>query len=138
MTNSDSTTRRVIALQDFHIPLARAYTVNLSSTVQDAVEVMDQHNIDQVPVVDADFDGAMVVTRRMVAMVQLTARTDTPVGVVLSEHSNDPKQRTRATTPLTEAAALLIEYDWVLTTDRDGNPVGLATVGDALRALLKG
>ncbi len=134
---SHSTGGRAITLQDFHIPLDDAHTVNLSNTLQDVVEVMDRHNIDQVPVVDANYDGAMVVTRRGVATVPPTDRKATPVQVALGEHNNDPNQRVRATTRLAEAKERLIEYDWVLTTDEDGNPIGIATVGDALRAALK-
>ncbi|MYC84850.1 MAG: CBS domain-containing protein [Acidimicrobiia bacterium] len=130
--------RRAITLLHFHIALDEAHTVTLSDTLQDVERVMDRHNIDQVPVVGAEFDGAMVVTRRGVATVSPTERADTPVSVALQEHSNDPNQRVRASTLLAEAAECLIEYDWVLTTDEEGRPMGLATVGDALRAALKG
>ena len=141
MTTTDINTTKLavghgVTLQDFHIPLDDAYTVTLSATLQDAVDIMNLHEIDQVPVVDADYDGAMVVTRRGVALVPPTDRSATPVAVALAEHSNDPNQRVPASTPLTEAADCLIDYDWVLTTDEDGRPVGLATVGDALRAAL--
>jgi len=60
------------------------------------------------------------------------AREVTLVQDVLEEHSNDPNQKLLAT-PLVEAKKHLIDYDWVLTVDRDDNPIGLATVGDALR-----
>ena len=126
-----------IELRNFHIPLEDAYTVNLSDSLGDAVGVMDRHNIDQVPVVDASYDGAMVVTRRTIATVPPTDRRTTLVQDVLAEHINDPKQRVQATTRLPDAQELLIEYDWVLTTDQDGKPIGLATVGDALRAAIK-
>ena len=88
-----------ITLQDFHIPLKKAYTVSLSNTVKEVVEVMDRHNIDQVPVVDANYDGAMVVTRRGIATVAPITRGVTYVQDVLEEHSNDPNQRLLATTP---------------------------------------
>ena len=130
-------TIQTITLQDFHIPLQKAYTANLSNTVKEVVEVMDRHNIDQVPVVDANFDGAMVVTRRGIATVAPIARGVTYVQDVLEEHSNDPSQRLLATTPLTDARQLLVDYDWVLTVDQQGRPIGLATVGDALKVLLK-
>ena len=129
---------QAITLHDFHIPLDEAYTVTLSDTLEDVVEVMDRHNIDQVPVVDANFDGAMVVTRRGVATVPPAERGATPVAVALEAHSNDPNQRVLASTRLAEATESLIEYDWVLTTDDEGQPIGLATVGDALRAVLSG
>ena len=128
---------QAITLHDFHIPLDKACTVTLSDTLQDVVELMDLHNIDQVPVVDAEFDGAMVITRRGVATVPPTERGATPVTVALGQHSNDPNQRLRASTPLTEATERLIEHDWVLTPDEEGRPIGLATVGDALRTVLK-
>lgn len=141
-TGISSTGRRgvgqAITLHDFHIPLDDAYTVTLSDTLEEVVDIMDRHNIDQVPVVDADFDGAMVVTRRGVATVPPSERGSSPVAVALGTHSNDPNQRVLASTLLAEATESLIEYDWVLTTDDDGQPIGLATVGDALRAVLSG
>lgn len=124
-------------LQDFHIPLDEAYTVRLFNTVTEVVEVMDRHNIDQVPVVDASYDGAMVVTRRGIATVAPAARGMTHVQDVLKEHSNDPNQRLLATTLLVDAKQDLIDHDWVLTVDQDDHPIGLATVGDALKELLK-
>lgn len=136
-TENGTSSRLVITLQDFHIPLEEAFTVTLSNTLEYAVEVMDLHNVDQLPVVDTDYHGAMVVTRRMIATVQPSARESTLVQDVLGAHSNDPDQRAHATTSLAEAKRLLIKYDWILTTDDDNNPVGLATVGDALNELLK-
>lgn len=127
---------QAITLKDFHIPLRKAYTVKLSNTVYEAALKMDQHNVDQLPVVDADYHGPMVVTRRGIATVAPMAREVTYVQDVLEEHSNDPNQRLLATTPLAEAKRHLIDYDWVLTVDREDNPIGLATVGDALRELL--
>ena len=142
MTAHDSSTSRstdvqAITLENFHIPIDRARTVNLSATVKDAACVMDDHNIDQVPVVDVDYGEPMVVTRRMIAAVDLTVRAKTPIQVVLKEHSNDPAQRLLSTTLLADAMEALIYYDWVLTTDEHGKPVGLATVGDALREVLE-
>ena len=140
MTVTDCTTRgssdRGITLGDFHILLESAKTVNLLNTLDDAVEIMDSYNIDQLPVVDPNYHGAMVVTRRAIATVPPSARGGMRVQDVLKEHSNDPNQRARSTTPLLEARQRLIDHDWILTTDEDDNPVGLATVGDALGKLL--
>ncbi len=134
--NSATATDPAITLQDFHIPLDEAYTVELSDTVEKAQSKMNEHNVDQLPVVNANFYGPMVITRRAIAAVVPSARSATFVQDALQEHSNDPQQRIKATTSLGKAKRLLIEFDWVLTTDKDDQPMGLATVGDALRELL--
>lgn len=134
-TSGDGATRQEITLEDFHIPLEEAFTVQLTDTLECAVEVMDRHNVDQLPVVDAICQGAMVVTRRVIGRFPLSVWGGVVVQDALEQHRNDPIQRVRATTSLADATDLLIKYDWLLTTDEDDNPVGLATVGDALNAL---
>ena len=133
--NDNGAAREEITLGDFHILLKEAFTVRPTDTLEYAVEVMDHHNVDQLPVVAASDHGVMVVTRRMIGKTPLSTWGEVLVQDALKEHSNDQNQRVRATTSLTEATELLIKYDWLLTTDKDDNPVGLATVGDALNAL---
>lgn len=134
-TSGDRVTRQGIILEDFHIPLEKAFTVQLTDTLECAVEVMDRHNVDQLPVVDAICHGAMVVTRRVIGRFPLSAWGGVFVQDALEQHSNDLIQRVRATTSLADATDLLVKFDWLLTTDESDNPVGLATVGDALNAM---
>ena len=123
-----------VTLEDFHIPFDRVFSVDASTSVQGALGIMDHYNVDQVLVSDSLGDDALVVTRRMVAAARVTHWEDTPVTALL-ESSKDPRQLLPASRSLSAAAEDLIEHDWVITT-REGQPVGLATVGDALRAAL--
>ena len=56
-TNGDGAARQGITLKDFHIPLEETFTVKLTDTLEYAVEVMDHHDVDQLPVVDASYHG---------------------------------------------------------------------------------
>lgn len=126
--------RRETVLEHFHIPFDRVFSVHASASVRDALGIMDHYNVDQVLVSDSPGDDPLVVTRRMVAAAGVIQWKDTPVTALL-ESSKDPRQWLPASTSLSAAAEDLIEHDWVITT-REGQPVGLATVGDALRAAL--
>ena len=121
-----------ITLGDFHRRFdgPHIYTVGPSDTVEQAEEIMDDHNIDQVPVLDPKSDPR-VLTRRMVSRVRPVEGTAMRVADV--SDINDPPRLLPASRPLPDAAAVLIEHDWVLTTDDNGVAVGLATVGDAFR-----
>lgn len=110
------------------------YTVEPSYTVEQAEDIMDNYNIDQVPVLDPKSDPR-VLTRRMVSRVPLGERTSERVDDV--PDINDPPRLLPASRLLSDAASKLIEHDWVLTTDSNGVAVGLATVGDALRTAME-
>ena len=112
----------------------RIHTVKPSDTVEQAEEIMDDHNIDQVPVRDPK-SNTRVLTRRMVSRIRLAERTTVRVAEV--PDINDPPRMLPASTPLADAVCVLIKHDWVLTTDSNGEAVGLATVGDALKAAMK-
>ena len=124
-----------ITLGDFELRFdePRIRTVKPSATVERAEEIMDDRNIDQVPVLDPKSDPR-VLTRRMVSRVRLVERTATRVDEV--PDINDPPRMLAASTPLADAVCVLIEHDWVLTTGSNGVAEGLATVGDALRAAM--
>ena len=124
-----------ITLGDFHRRFdgPHIYTAEPSDTVEQAEEIMDHHNIDQVPVLDPKSDPR-VLTRRMVSRVRLAERTTVRVDRV--PDINDPPRLLPASRPLFDAVSVLIEHDWVLTTDDNGVAVGLATVGDALKAAM--
>ena len=89
--NSATATDPAITLQDFHISLEKAYTVELSDTVEKAQSKMNEHNVDQLPVVEDTYYGPMVITRRAIAAVDPSARAATLVRDALVEHSNDPQ-----------------------------------------------
>ena len=125
-----------ITLEDFHKTRKKMLEVWTSSSVRHTIDYMGHHNIDQVLVVDSPSDDRwMMVTRRMIAAAQLSDLEGTPVKVLL-DSDQDPRHYLPAATSLSNAAPDLIKYDWVITT-RDGERVGFATVGDALKKALK-
>ena len=134
MATRDSSDRQDITLENFQISLRKAFAVYDTASVKDAVDSMDHYDVDQVLVGDPG-EGPMVVTRRMIAAAQLTEWGETPVRVLV-ESSTDPRRWLPATTSLAAAAEELIKHDWVITTDERDKPVGLATVGDALKEAL--
>ena len=135
MTTSESRSEWVITLEDFHRPLdgERIVTAKPSDTLEDAEMRMDSRNIDQVPVVDPKSE-LMVLTRRMISKVPSRERT-----AMLVEEVPGVDQtlwQRSASTSLPAAERDLIEHDWVITTDEHGEPIGLVTVGDALKEAL--
>ncbi len=134
MTASGSS-ERMITLEDFHHSLDDETTVKAkpSDTVDEVEMRMDSHNIDQVPVVDPKSE-LMVLTRRMISRVPPIERTAMRVSQV--PDIDQMPWAWPASTLLPDAAPDLVEHDWVITTDEDDKPVGLATVGDALKEAL--
>ena len=131
MTHASGEHLQPITLGDFHICLdgSRIHTARASDTVEDAETIMDVHDIDQVPVVDPKLE-LRVLTRRMIAAMSPADRTSTLVANV--QGIDDPPLTLPASTPLSDAYQILVDHDWVITTDGGGEAVGLATVGDAL------
>ena len=135
MTSDSDRPPLSITLGDFHRRFDGPciYTVEPSDSVEQAEEMMDSHNIDQVPVLDPKSEPR-VLTRRMVSRVPLIHRSTVRVDRV--PDLDDAPRMLPASEPLSNAASKLIEHDWVLTTDENGVAIGLATVGDALRAAM--
>ena len=137
MTHESGQHPQPIRLGDFHIRLdgPDIRTVRSSDTVEDAESTIDEgtadgHPIDQVPVLDPKSE-LRVLTRRKISEVAPKERTSTLVSDVPG--IEDPPPTLPADTRLADACQDLIERDWVITTDEDGEPIGLATVGDALK-----
>ena len=102
---------------DLHFDGPYLYTVEPSDTVEWAEEKVDGHNIDQVPVLDPK-SNPRVLTRRMVSRMRAADRTSVRVDEV--PDINETPRMLPASTPLTDAVSVLIENDWVLTTDNNG------------------
>ena len=136
MTHESGQHPQPIRLGDFHIRLdgPDIRTASPSDTVEDAESTMDEgtdgYRIDQVPVVDPKSE-LRVLTRRLISKVAPEDRTSRLVSGVPG--IEDPPPTLPADTRLADACQDLIDQDWVITTDEDGEPVGLATVGDALK-----
>lgn len=140
MTHESGQVPSAIRLGNFQILLdgSDIRTARPSDTVEDAETTMDEgtgdgYPIDQVPVVDPKSE-LRVLTRRMISLVPPIDRTATRVSDVPGIEDLPPTLP--AVTRLSDACQDLIDQDWVITTDGHGEPIGLATVGDALKAVM--
>ena len=109
------------------------HSVSPSETGRRAGALMDQFNIDQLPVIEPGDRLCGIVTWQRLSL----ERRDWGEVKVLDLVSELPAERVcRADTPLGEVFELLFEHDFVLVSDDEGHTVtAIVTINDVARYL---
>ncbi len=112
-----------------HVMSRKLLTINSKSSIKDAIDLMNEYNISQVPIIQKNQNTGSITSKRIQKFI-----TDNPelVNADISTIQELPFPEIEKSWNVKEISSLLINYSAVLVRDHN-NYVGIITDSDLLK-----
>jgi cystathionine beta-synthase len=112
-------------------------TVNAHQAVRDAVALLHEHRVSQLPVVSAADDQVVVGSVAERGLLAHAVRDPSLLGAQVVDVMDPPLAAVAAGDPLSDAVELLVGERSALLVLDDGHPIGIVSRTDLLEALVR-
>jgi cystathionine beta-synthase len=112
-------------------------TVNAHQAVRDAVALLHEHRVSQLPVVSASDDQVVVGSVAERGLLAHAVRDPSLLGAQVVDVMDPPLAAVAAGDPLSDAVELLVGERSALLVLDDGHPIGIVSRTDLLEALVR-